>query len=231
MNQLLVAVKSCHRDMDAGAHDAIRATWGQALRDKAHVKFFVGKETDGRTHRNYKGDEVVVDSPDHYEGLVWKTRAICQYVVGKAIDHVLMVDTDCCVSPKKLEKAHYAVADYAGIFNGGWGIVGPREVMGLNGVPEVIEKCYSWASGAGYFLSRRAAFEIADASPKASKYIIGSYEDLWVGQVLGPLCASGEMFSIQLDERVCEYYLANGHSKGYDPKSNWMEEAWKRANQ
>jgi len=227
MSQLLIAVKSCLKDLDRGCHDAIRGTWGQAFRGKAIVKFFVGAETDGKTSRNYKSDEFVVDAPDGYNGLVFKTRAICQYMIGKNLDNVLLVDTDCCVYPKKVFNAGYEMVDYTGRFNGEFGGVGPRDVVGKAGNTETIDRCYSWASGAGYFLSRRAAFEIAETFPREQDYIAGSYEDLWVGQVLGPLVAKGELISLPLAEPVAKYFLRDGHSKGYDPKSGWMEEAWR----
>lgn len=224
---LMIAVKSCNRDLDRGCHATIRETWGAAFKGLAHVKFFVGAETDGRTARIYKSDEVVLDVPDHYEGLVFKTRGIAQYMLGKNIDHALLVDTDCCVFPEKVFKSGFQVADYAGIFNGGWGNVGPREINGKNGTTEMIERCHSWATGAGYFISRAAAFELADVFPNEGKYIVGSNEDLWVGQILGPIAAQGHLFSMQLEAPVCKYYLVDGHSKDYDPKSGWMQETWK----
>lgn len=207
---LLVAVKSSAAEMEAGVHDVIRATqWYQATRGKATIKFFIGQQTDGMEGRvivgsrksyNYKSDELSLDVADYAAGAVFKTRAIAQYAVSKNIDHVLMVNTQSDVLPEKVWASHYKVADYSGIFDGGWGQVGPREIGG-----HVMERCYSWASGrAGYFLSRRAAFEIADASVRVEQYILGSQDDLWVGQILGPICASGDLFSIQLDEPVCE---------------------------
>lgn len=208
MPQLLVAVKSSAAELEGGVHDAIRASsWYQAMRGRALVKFFIGQQTDGMAGRvvigsrisyNFKSDELALDVADHPAGSVLKTRAITQFVVSKNIDHVLMVDTKTTVLPDKVWASHYAVADYSGIFDGGWGQVGPREVSG-----KVIERCYSWAAG-GYFLSRRAAYEVADAAARISQYIVGTNDDIWVGQILGPLCARGDLFSIQLDEPVCE---------------------------
>ncbi|SRR5258708_6396587 len=207
---LLVAVKSSTAEMESGVHDEVRATqWYQAMRGKAVVKFFIGQQTDGMEGRvvigsrksyNYKSDELALDVADHAAGAVFKTRAIAQYAVGKNIDHVLMVNTQSDVLPERVWASHYKVADYSGIFDGGWGQMGPRDISG-----HVMERCYSWAIGStGYFLSRRAAYEIADAAVRVEQYIVGSRDDLWVGQILGPICASGDLFSIQLDEPVCE---------------------------
>jgi hypothetical protein len=229
---LMIAVKSCAKDMERGCHDVIRATWGAALRG-AILKFFIGRETDGlegrviinnRTSYNFKSDEVALDCRDDYEGLVFKTRAICQYVIGKNIDHVMMVGTDCCVFPNRVLSSNFRVADYAGKFNGKWGDTGPREMLGPNGIKEVVERCYSWADGGGYFLSRCAAFEIAETFPKPNKYLVGSYEDFWVGQILGPLVARGDLISMPLADSVC---LTPEDRSCYDPKSGWMEKTWK----
>ncbi len=210
MSQLLVAIKSSAAEMEAGAHDKIRGTdWYKTMRGRSLVRFFIGQQTDGmegrvivgsRKRYNFKSDELALDIADHPAGAVFKTRAIAQYAVGKNIDHILMVDTSSTVIPEKVWASHYKIADYSGIFDGGWGQRESREVSG-----HVIERCYSWASGkAGYFLSQRAAFEIADASVRVNQYIVGTNDDLWVGQILGPLCANGDLFSIQLDESVCE---------------------------
>lgn len=210
MPQLLIAVKSSAPERAAGVHEKIRGTsWYQQMRSKALVRFFIGQETDGTGNRvivgnrvsyNFKSDELALDVPDHANGAVYKTRGIARYAVGKNIDHVLMVNTSSVVLPERVWASHYKVADYSGIFDGGWGQVGLRDISG-----QAVERCYSWAIGkAGYFLSARAAYEVADASLRVKEYIVGSNDDFWVGQVLGPICDSGNLFSIQLDESVCE---------------------------
>src|SRR5216684_3596795 len=113
MFQLLVAVKSSNKAKNDGAHDLIRGTWGNAIRGKATLKFFVAAETNGRSAHLYKSDEIAVDAPDHNESAVFLTRAICQYVMSKNIDHVLIVNSDSCVFPNRIWIQHYEVADYA----------------------------------------------------------------------------------------------------------------------
>jgi len=207
MFQLLVAVKSNNKAKNEGAHDLIRGTWGQALRGRAVLKFFVAAETDGRSAHLYKSDEVAVDVPDHKEAAVFMTRAICQYVASKTIDHVLIVDVNSCIYPERIWVQNYEVADYAGDFDN-WGDVGPQSFVGPNGVVEVIERCYSWAKNPGYFLSRSAAFEIADLYPKVTKYILGSNDDVWVGQIMGAMAAQGGMLSMPLEKPVAEWNKA-----------------------
>lgn len=201
MFRLLVAVKSSNKAKNDGAHDLIRATWGQALRGKAILKFFVSQETDGRSAHLYKSDEIAVDAPDHKDAAVFMARAICQYVMSKNIDHVLVVDSTSCVFPNRIWIQNYEVADYAGDFDN-WGDVGPQSFVGPGGAVEVMERCYSWAKNPGYFLSRNAAFELADLFPKVTKYVLGSNDDVWVGQILGPMAARGEIISMPMEKPV-----------------------------
>jgi len=185
--------------------------------------------TDPRNSYSPKTDEVILDCPDDYEGLIFKTRAICGYVAGKNISHALFVDTDTCVFVKKFLALNFDRIDYMGRFNGEFGAVGPREVRGPGGTTSFIPQCYSWASGAGYLLSSQAARTLADKYPQPSA--VGGYggnEDVWVGQMLGPLVAKGDLVSEQFPYPVVKYYVdANGDSNTYNPKSGWMEQTWK----
>jgi Galactosyltransferase len=236
--KLIIAVKSHFGAMEAGAHDAIRGTWGQALRGQAQVKFFMGRSSSeiggmskslqptAQNSYNPKSDEVILECPDDYNSLVWKTRAICKWFVDKAASHILLVDSDCLVYPDGLWKSGFEKVDYMGRFNGGFGNIGPREMPGPGGGNVLIHDCYSWASGAGYFLSKAAATVIAEKTPIQSRYIVGAYEDFWVGQILGPLVQTGHLLSEPIATKAVEYYLVDGHSKGYDPASKWMEFKW-----
>jgi hypothetical protein len=223
--------------LEAGAHDVIRGTWGQALRGKAVLKFFIGRDTplsrtmlnnDPRNSYSPKSDEVILDCPDDYAGLVFKTRGICGYASNKAVSHIFLVDTDTCVFVKKLLSSGYERLDYAGRWNGEPGAVGAREVRGGPNFSTMMPECYSWCSGGGYLLSLDAAREVADRYPQPMQ--TGGYggnEDLWVGQILGPLVAKGNLTAGTFPEPVCKYYVdADGNSNTYDPKSGWMEQTW-----
>lgn len=224
MNNLIVAVKSSFAELQAGAHDVIRATWGQALRGRAQVKFFLGRKSQEiagaqrSLHPTWensyspKSDEAILEVPDDFNNLVWKTRGICQWAMDRRFDHLLIVNTRTIVYPKKLWTSNYPIADYAGTFNGVYGDVGPCEVGGT-----LVDDCYSWASGP-YFLSRKATMVIADKTPIQARYVKGSADDFWVGQILGPLAAKGDLLSVPLDEAVAE--------QGNDLP--WVEDQWQK---
>lgn len=223
---LLVAVKSCRADLDRGCHDIIRSTWGQALRGKANVMFFVGHTAtdyfmahprgDARTLRS---DEVAVDAADDYHSLPFKTRAICAWAFTKNISHIFLCDNDTYVNASRLLACGYQGYDYAGKISRELGQTFPYEAVDRNGVKEVIDRCHPWASGGfGYFLSRNAAMEVADSYPKVWA------EDLWVGQVLGPFIAKGEFTGLDLPANTYSWHYPSaqmGH--GYDPKDGWMQ--------
>jgi hypothetical protein len=224
---LLIAVKSCRADLDRGCHDVIRATWGQALRGKAMVRFFVGHTgTDyfmahpRADSRSFMSDEVVVDAADDYHALPHKTRAICHWATTKNVSHILICDTDTYVKAGKVLTCGYERYDYTGKITRPFGETFPYDAVDRNGVVEHIPECHPWASGGfGYFLSKRAAFEIADSFPDTWA------EDLWVGQVLGPEIAKGNMSALDLPAGSYSQHFPSAQFKqGYDPKLRWMEE-------
>jgi galactosyltransferase len=227
MAQLLVAVKSCRQDMDRGYHDIIRGTWGQALRGKALLRFFVG-HTGGdyfmahprATARHLQSDEVEVDSADDYNSLPFKTRAICHWATTKVINNIFLCDTDTYVNVPKLLSCGYERYDYVGKIGPLLGETFPYEAVDRNKVSEFIPACYSWASGGyGYFLSKNATWLISDTFPKHWA------EDLWVGQVLGPEIAKGNMFGLDLPAGAySKHFPSTKFGSGYDPKFKWMEE-------
>lgn len=196
MSKLLIAVKSSRPDYRKGAHNVIRNTWGQTLRGRADVRFFIGKGEDSRDHVNLRSDETALGAPDDNMSRAWKVRDICQWAVGKTYEHIHFVDIDTKVDADALLGSNFERADYQGIFNrplddGTFEIttVDPR------GVTHHHHQCYPWASGAlGYALSRPAFMTIAESYPNASEWA----EDMWVGQVLGRLVSRGNLFAIDV---------------------------------
>jgi hypothetical protein len=162
----------------------IRSTWGaDAKRLGVDVKFFVGANAS-----KYESDEIHVDCPDDYNGLPYKTRAICRWASGKVISHIFLCDTDTYVSVTRLLNSGFEQFDYFGYFNSEMFGTKPYTAESRDGVREHHAACYNWASGGlGYSLSKKALSEVAYEHPTSWA------EDLWVGQVLGPMIAKNEL--------------------------------------
>lgn len=175
MKKILIAVKSCLRDRDAGFHQAIRDTWGKDFEGMADVRFFMGEYT-----RDRLKDEVCLFVDDTYEDLPFKTQAICEWMYHSWYTHVFLCDNDTFVKPTALLASGFENHSYSGYFN--LGTKGPFSYTDERG--NLIEKCWPWASGGtGYFLSDWAANIVKSSSP------LSWAEDLSVGQILGPLVA------------------------------------------
>lgn len=183
MTKLAIAVKSCHRDLDAGFHEAIRGTWGQEAKALGiDLFFFVGKDptqNDTRRVRRYVNGEVVLDCDDSYDYLPVKTRRICQWLGGKVFSHLFLCDNDTLVRPKLFSTTGFELLDYLGDFFANSPGQAPFKYTDERG--NTYNECRSWASGGfGYFLSRRAADIVASTPPRFWA------EDLYVGNTLAP---------------------------------------------
>jgi hypothetical protein len=181
---LAVLVKSCHRDLDRGCHEAIRSSWGRDLKALGvDTFFFMGydpSQQDTRQCRRYISGEVVVDCKDDYESLPTKTRRMCQWLGSKMFKHVFLCDVDTLIKAKELLATDFESYDYSGKFpNGAYPGCPPYRHTDDRG--NVHRECRGWASGGiGYFLSRRAAELIAATPPTHWA------EDFFVGQTLAP---------------------------------------------
>ena len=201
MGQLLVAVKSCHRDRKAALHDAIRSTWGKDFGTSAVLRFFMGKNPDERDGTPLSKDEIVLDAPDDYLGLPHKTRSICQWALAKAIDSIFFCDNDTFVKPQKLMQLPFRELDYGGHFHKGKDEINTR--FDYQDHAGTYPQSYPWCSGGmGYFLSQKAAREVAATYPTVWA------EDMYVGQVMGPLIAKGELRADHLNiNNVATWHL------------------------
>ncbi len=213
MAPLIVAVKSTFEDLQAGEHDRVRSTWGAGFRGKALLKFFISRQTHRQGMFNTlpsnesnsytpKSDEYILDVPDERNSMVKKVRGICKYVVDKVCSHVLIVDVLHNVDVRAAMEAPYEFADYAGDFSPRYPGEAPEPVtfFDQDKMPVVVEQCYSWArSDAGYYLSRKATAELSFNTPSVSQYVVGSQDDVWVGQVLGPDIVNGDLIGSQLE--------------------------------
>jgi len=183
LSNLAIAVKSCHKDFDAGFHTAIRETWGKEAKALGlDVFFFMGKDPTQqgtRALRRYAPGEVVLDVDDSYDELPRKTRGICKWLTGKLFSHLFLCDNDTFVRPKQLVQIAYDQFDYAGDFFRNHPGMPPFRYTDERGVPH--EECRAWASGGyGYFISRAAAVVVVEKTPMMWA------EDMYVGDALAP---------------------------------------------
>lgn len=184
MRKLIIAVKSCQRDLDLGFHCAIRQTWGaDAKKAGVDVRFFVGS-WDKRNR--YENDESSLPCEDGYMELPFKTRAICHWLYNKPYTHAFLCDNDTFVRIPELLASGFEAADYSGYYGKGADEVHTRfdyqDHMGN------YPQCYPWASGGfGYFLSKRASDALAFEYPQVWA------EDMHVAQVLGPLAEKNKL--------------------------------------
>lgn len=215
MTKLLIAVKSCQRDLDLGFHDVIRGTWGKDAKALGiDVRFFVGAAP-----KPYKSDETHLKCSDDYNNLPYKTREICRWANGKAVDFIFLCDTDTFLIPKKMLACGFERYDYVGKISQPVDKPFRYEHTGREGQKEYHERCYPWASGGyGYFLSREAINAVAFDTP------MSECEDLWVGQVLGKLASEGEATIQSTAANVYSWHHPR-HGEIYDLETlkTWMQ--------
>jgi hypothetical protein len=221
---LLIAIKSCEFDRDRGAHSLIRETWGKDV-VQGDLKFFTARP--GRQLvTTADPDEVVVDAPDDYAGLPYKTREIVRYALANNYKHVFLCDTGSFVIPHHLVRCGFENFDYLGY----WAMkLKTFAYIAQNpdrGCPAVqIPVCHPWASGGGYFLSRKPMELIAVSEPFVWA------EDLWVGQVMG-------QYGIALEDRsrqgfkgfVVDWIHLEDNSKpdAMEFRRKWMKDRYER---
>ena len=214
--------------MKQGRHDAIRGTWGQAAKALGiEVRYFVGASNavlGGQPGRapftaSQRSDEVILDCHDDYDHLPQKTKAICLWAAGKMLDHIFLADTDTFLVPRKLLTCGYEPYDYVGKIDRDPAV--PFDYTPVDRHGEATPgKYYPWASGGyGYFLSKKAFFEVASNYPDTWA------EDLWVAQVLGPLIAKGEMTALSTPRNVYSWHHPeHGEIYNIEKLADWMNE-------
>ena len=224
MNKILIAVKSCFVDRDGGFHDPIRKTWGSNLPPNVDLRFFMGN--DGKKTLTLQWDEIYVEAPDDYHGLPLKTRAILINSL-RDYDYIFLCDTDSYVMPPKLIACGFENYDYMGVNTWPWGETRAYDAPNRDGVNFHVPKCYGWASGGfGYFLSRKAAELVVKETPQIWA------EDMFVGQVLGPLIKKGEIRVGNLRQGEVAYHYTRTQSEwSYRPELKWQEQMHARYGQ
>jgi hypothetical protein len=212
--------------MARGDHEVIRLTWGKTAKAaKVDVRFFVGTDPAFNHITRYEEDEVLLKANDDYMHLPFKTREICRWLNGKVYDYAFLCDTDTYVWIKQLLQSPFEKYDCLGFFHRKIGHTFKYEDVDCEGVKQYYERCYSWPSGGfGYTLSKKAIAAICVAYPNIWA------EDMWVGQVLGPLQALGQITEMGTREGNYTGNIFSWHFpktefmvKAYDPKYRWME--------
>ena len=216
--KLLIAIKSCLKDSERGCHSVIRETWGRDAKALGiDVKFFIGDN-----FKKVQSDEVILDCPDDYHNLSKKTREICKWVAGKVFDFIFFCDTDTFIIPKLLLSCGFQHYDYAGRFGTEHPIGTIFKYQDCDGVTRL--ECRPWASGGiGYFLSKKAIEIIAETEPNTW------IEDLWVGQIMGPLIQSGKITAWDIPEMECNiswHFPQRVYKSQYNPKFHWQEQMY-----
>ena len=215
--KVLVAIASCERDSNNGFNDAVRKTWLSSY--NVDYRFFRGH---GSTPTN--ADEVLLDCPDDYLSLPYKTQEIMKWAGERDYDYIFKCDTDTYVVLERLLNSDFTNWDYIGHFNGPVGV--PNSIY---------NKLYTWASGgSGYFLSIKAA-RIVAGQTSMEKALCPNIkipcEDLWIGQILGPDIERGNLKAISdskygwgfNDDYTTEFtshYCSEGMKRKFD--TDWM---------
>lgn len=164
MNNVLIAIKSCHRQRFLNAGH--RETW---VRDvvSADVRFFYGVPTVqfACNMLDLCDDEVVLAVDDDYESLPFKAREICRWALTVGYRFMFLADSDTFIIPRRLLASGFEQYDYSGgNHHGGYA-----------------------STGSGAWLSHKAMLYVAAAEAERDIPVGGISlhgDDWWIGQVL-----------------------------------------------
>jgi hypothetical protein len=169
--KLLVAVSSCQSFEENGCNKTIRECWlNECAANGLDYKFFHG-------HGAEPADDVVlVNCPDDYGHLSYKTRENRRWALEHGYDFVFQCFPDTYCRPERLVSCGFQEHDYYGDFR--------SEHASPDNYP---------SGGCGYFTSRRVNQLISNAP------IIGVWrdditpyaEDLWIGKILAQHASKG----------------------------------------
>lgn len=156
-----ILISSCKRDVFNGANQAIRDTWGA---DSAIPYFFLLGKENGITMQR---DEIVLDVPDDYLSLPFKSREGKRWALATGFDFFFQCFTDTFIDTERLAASGYEKHDYTGNLAVGWKI--------------------SFAHGGpGYWTSKKCAKVLIDRAIEGNHFPeTDRYEDQWTGRILG----------------------------------------------
>src|SRR6266566_7396131 len=105
--KLLIAISTCEAYELLGVNDAARKTWlPQAAENGFDVRFFIG--TGGTPH---EGTELL-DVPDDYNSLCYKTHACLRWAVKHDYAFVFSSYPDTYIRPERLRNSGFEQYDY-----------------------------------------------------------------------------------------------------------------------
>ncbi len=216
--RLLVAIKSCVRDKNAGCHQALRDTWGKNLPAGVDLLFFMGGE---KAPADLLEDERYLSVADGYWESTPKMLGIVKYAVQMDYDFSLLCDTDTYLDLPGLMRSGFENYDYSGVLSGGrrtgdnptvWTFGTPYAAKVSDHDKILINPSYAYMSGGhGYIISRLAAKIVATLNTP-----IKEGEDIMVGHILGPFFKTGELKAAVLPnyENVVAFHLGCGYYGG-----------------
>jgi hypothetical protein len=217
----LIAVKSCHDDLDKGCHDTIKQTWGKNV--QCDLRFFVGQKVGTPWRWGGLLDTIYLDVKDDYNSLPQKTKRILQWSFGRDYDFIFLCDVDTFLIPYKLFQTDFQKFDYSGRFGSSPKIGSTFHFKDGRGIHHF--HCHPWASGGfGYALSRKAA-EIVIRTESGMWA-----EDMMVGNCLGPEIQSGNVTASDLmrfENEASWHYPAHKLGWTRERMKLWMCEMYK----
>lgn len=229
MTKLLIAIKSCWRDKNLDYHDVIRETWGKDLSPEVKLQFFVGGS--GDKSNNLQKDEVSLNCGDSYAELPQKTKKIMAWSLAldwrhqsPAYDYTFLCDTGSFVIPHHLMNCGFENYDYMGFWGGGSHKSFPYRLEDAErGCPvQLVQKCWPWAAGGGYFLSRKAMEIVANTKLKYWA------EDLQTGQTMAENGIHFEDRPRRFKGYVVDW-VGGDHNCSANCRRQWMTERYEEA--
>jgi hypothetical protein len=235
--RVLFAVNSWNEDAKRGCHQAIRETWGKDV-GSADLRFFMPR----LPNYNRLDDEIPVDVSREYNDVSKEVLAILKWSLDAGYDFTFLVSNDTFVKPQVILKSDFDNYDFCGFFHEQTplGEISQSEYECTFDTADgfgVKRKLYNWADGGdGRMFSRKAAQAVVD-HPEAAAYWFAA-DDICIGQVLGPLIATGDIQVWNIDDhREPATIPGNGlswHYKNfpenkdvrYNPRAGWMHKMY-----
>lgn len=193
----IILIGSCERDRKNGYNDAIRNTWAKAWGHLIDYRFVLGQGC-----INPLPDEIVLNVPDGYFDLPFKTREGHRWALENGYDYIFQCFTDTYIIIPRILKTDFRRYDCTG------------HLIRHNASPG--KRCHCTCDnstgfypqgGAGYWLSPKASEVIIKDTPGHPEDYWMS-EDLWTGNAL----RRGGMPEMYHDWRywACNYPHAGG---------------------